>query len=189
MQARATVRVWDSSPSFVVTRTPQQLEQRPKLRGYFQELQKAYKEGRKKEIPQNPFGDTLAPLNKPAASSKSCASTWDSRKMKDVRPAYKWEYINPEHGEVWRYAEATDHMTVWGVEQDGWSIGAQLSTLDFTHAQQEHSKNTAAAVRDPCSGPAMDVEGFRFHFAGSTLRSWTMIKAARELNFVRVTTA
>lgn len=102
---------------------------------------------------------------------------------------YNWEYIESKQGKIWRYSEATESITVWSVEQDGWSTGAHLGTFDFAH---EHGKNTAVAVLVPCSGPSKDVEDlevFRFHFAGSALKSWTVGQEVRELNFIRVGTA
>ncbi|KAK7189915.1 hypothetical protein PSPO01_04305 [Paraphaeosphaeria sporulosa] len=146
----------------------------------YHELCKAYKERRKEEMTQNPFGDNIGALSKPASDKTEAMKTLMEVQSiaaaqhveGDVEvvqlsflPRYPtdaacdWKYIGSEHSEVWRYAEATEGITIWSLEQDGWSTGAQLSTLDYAHNQQEHGKSTVVAVRVLCSSPHKDVEG------------------------------
>lgn len=115
--------------------------------------------------------------------------------------AYDWEYYDAKRGtgkmmhRVYRYAEATDYITVWTVGQDGFSTERLESTFEFGHPQQERGKYTAVAVLIPSSNEGQDVEGldvFRFHFAGSSLKTWTMGMVSQPgvapLNFVRIGT-
>ncbi|KAJ4356546.1 uncharacterized protein N0V89_004580 [Didymosphaeria variabile] len=114
--------------------------------------------------------------------------------------AFDWEYVavSEEHGEtmrkVYRYSEAADCITVWTVAEDGFRTGIPEYTFQFKHAQQEHGKHTAVAVLVPSSSQGESVDGlgvFRFHFAGSSLKTWTIKNpdgpfTFAELNFVRV---
>ncbi|KAL1606446.1 hypothetical protein SLS60_003850 [Paraconiothyrium brasiliense] len=113
--------------------------------------------------------------------------------------AFDWEYLMVGKGDektvrkVYRYSEATDCITVWNVAEDGSNTGTQMATFDFKHAQQEHGKHTAVTVLAPLHSQGGSVDKmavFRFHFAGSLLKTWTMRWPGSpywiaELNFVR----
>ncbi|KAJ4294128.1 hypothetical protein N0V90_007818 [Kalmusia sp. IMI 367209] len=60
MQARAIVREWTFSSH--PTKTPAQSTQHAKLLEFYRDLRRAVKEGKKAEIPHNPFGDTVGAM-------------------------------------------------------------------------------------------------------------------------------
>lgn len=271
MQARATVLAWNTSSSSQFTSTKVDLAQRHQLREYFRELRRAFKEGKKGEIPHNPFGDAvgaleqayrqldldrfdlgfsevegfvcsarfLDPGNDKSEAMKTLLEVQAVRKRgKDggflsravmrgllgewvaagkntdgrieivqlsflprypTHTGFDWEYLvirtesNRVIRKVYRYSEITDHITVWGVSEDGLSTGTLQSMFQFKHPQQEHGKDTAVAVLVSSSDTKQVVDGltvFRFHFAGSSLKMWTAGIAGRsivpDLNFVRV---
>lgn len=62
MQARGIVRAWTSSNAPELACTRGQLVQRLELRDYYKNLRMAFKEGRKGEVPHNPFGDAVGAL-------------------------------------------------------------------------------------------------------------------------------
>jgi len=270
MQARAIVHAWTSSSAVDHAYTREQTDQRSKLREYYKALRKAFKEGRKEEVPHNPFGDAIGALEQASrelglerfdlGSSETegfvCSARYTdpgNDKMEAMKTlmavqrvrregrkggflaravargllgswvaagknadggieivqlsffpryptdtAYDWEYValRTEGGttqrEIYRYAEATDCLTVWDVEKDGFSTGRLKSRFEFNHDLQEHGKSTAVSVLVPLPSQGEDLDGlskYRFHFSGSSLKTWTVSKAGRSaaiLNFVRI---
>ena len=113
--------------------------------------------------------------------------------------AFDWEYLvlktdnSGTTRNVYRYAETTDCITVWNVTEDGLSTSIRENMFHFNHPQQEHGKDTAVAVLVAPSDTEKAVNGltvFRFHFTGSSLKSWTMGIAGQalmpDLHFIRV---
>lgn len=111
-----------------------------------------------------------------------------------TNPAFTLEYLaeETENGvsierKVYKYAEATDCLTVRDTQPEGLGTGPLMITLDFKNAAQTRGRDTAVAVGIPLghedASDIEDLQTYRFHFAGCHCRCGQLEKQAQLLAY------